>query len=101
MLLDAAALAQRALRLVALHEYDGEPWAADIGAHPGMRRVYVPHALVWLSRGSAEDEARARTYVAEGRGWDIESQRHVYTYPPDEPDPLGRAKRDVMEETRC
>lgn len=65
---------------------------ADLGERPITRRVLVPKAAVWLKRGSAADVLRAQTYADKETGYKI----RVFTYPTNERDPLGRAKREVL-----
>lgn len=73
-------------------EWDGTPFARDLGASPCIRVVKKPRAAVWCRGGDAEVET-AQAYLdsdsdmADGR---------VYTYPLTEKDPLGRARGDIM-----
>lgn len=80
--------------VVAEQQFDGRPFASDLGSKPGMRTVRTGRAAVWLNRGSAEDIDKARAYAARASD---EYQIHVFVYPVDELDPLGRARREVLE----
>lgn len=75
--------------------WDGEPYRADLGERPGLVDVVTPRAAVWLNSGSRADFEKAKAYAAEeGEG------RVVFVYPENEPDPIGRAKRDVVSMTK-
>lgn len=69
--------------------HGGEPHRADLGERPGMIAVRRPRAAVWVPDGDDADLRRAEVYA------ELRSAR-VYTYPVGEPDPIGRAKADVM-----
>ena len=82
--------------------WDGVPYAADLGARPGLRTERVAHACVWVSDGGVEDLARARRVADqenEASGYAPLERRRVYSDPASEPDPLGRARRDVLADT--
>lgn len=67
----------------------------DLGERPKMKAVQVAHAAVWLNEGGKADAEKAKAHMAreypEGR---------VFLFPVDEPDPLGRAKREVLKPQR-
>lgn len=69
---------------------------ADLGQRPRMMPQWQPRAAVWASPDGAdslcsEDSLHsARRHVGQFHGG------AVYQYPANEPDPIGRAKRDVM-----
>lgn len=65
---------------------------ADLGMRPRMLARWESRALVWSRAGSQADAESARRHVEHER-------LHggtVCQYPSSEPDPIGRAKRDVM-----
>lgn len=70
-------------------EWDGEPFAADLGERPTMRPVRNAKACMWLNRGTDADVEKARAYAAK-------DGHHVLTFPPSEHDPLGVAKASVL-----
>lgn len=72
-------------------EWDGQPFAADLGERPGTVEIMQPYACVWTSNGGPEDEQRARDFCVTDR-----PDGHVFTYPDSETDPIGRAKQDVL-----
>jgi hypothetical protein len=75
--------------------WDGEAFAADLGRHPRLVEQVQPKACIWLNCGTEEDVQKAKSYAA-GR---ITSQGYpgaVFTYSETEPDPLGRAKVDIL-----
>lgn len=62
----------------------------DLGEAPVTRTVSVGKAVVWLRRGGATDVEKARAYA-------LPEGKRVFTYPKSEKDPLGRARREVVE----
>lgn len=71
-------------------EWDGRPYARDMGARPGMRAVTIGKACMWLNRGTDGDVEKAKAYAATKPGY------RVFVYPTSERDPLGRAKAAVV-----
>jgi hypothetical protein len=65
----------------------------DLGESPIMREVIIPHAAVWLNKGTLLDVAKAQAYAAR----ETDKAIRVLTYPTTERDPLGRAKADVLK----
>lgn len=53
------------------------------------REVRQAEAVVWLTEGTADDIVNARNYR-------LEQHWQVFAYPTTEPDPLGRARKEVM-----
>lgn len=61
----------------------------DLGERHTFRAVPRPVAVVWANHGGERDVKRAESFaLAEGY--------RVLSYPASEPDPLGRARADVM-----
>ena len=61
----------------------------------GPRRDRLaPHACVWLLEGTDQDMLNASEHLRSSQRDAI--RRGVYGYPIDEPDPLGRAKDDIL-----
>jgi hypothetical protein len=60
----------------------------DLGKRPIMDTLFRPVAMIWLLSGEDEDVRKATTY-AQANGYT------VLTFPTDEPDPLGSAKRAI------
>jgi len=77
--------------LVYEQEYDGEPYARDLGARPTMREVKVPRAVVWKTNGTDDDVRKASKHARAEYGEGFA----VYTHQ-DETDPHGRARRDIL-----
>lgn len=73
-------------------EFDGRPFARDLGALPGLREVTKPHACVWLNKGSDADIEKAQAFIAS----DAPDTGRVFVYPTNEKDPLGRARREIL-----
>lgn len=69
-------------------EWDGEPYAVDLGERPGMRPVTKARAAMWLNEATPADVAKAQAYAAAEGG-------RVYTFS-GERDPLGAARRAVL-----
>ena len=65
--------------------YDG------VNYRPKVRIVAEAKACIWLRDGTRSDEAKAKAF-AEKEGWT------VLTFPTSEPDPLGLARRKIMDE---
>lgn len=78
-----------------VQRYDGRPFAADLGARPGMVEITEARACVWLRGGSAKDVAKARAYLDEER-----PNGQVLCYPLSERDPLGRARAEALRTSR-
>jgi hypothetical protein len=70
-------------------EWDGEPYAADLGERPSMRPTRLAKAAMWLRKGTEADVEKARAYAAR------EGHR-VLTFPASERDPIGAAKAAVL-----
>ncbi len=68
-------------------------WRHDLGERPKLVDVKKPHAAMWLNSGSVDDVAKARRYVKN----DHPDSGRVFAYPTTEPDPLGRARREVRK----
>ncbi len=68
---------------------------ADLGELPVLGVRHVARACMWLNVGAQEDVEKARQWAATqgDEAW------RVFVYPADEPDPLGRAKGDVLSLT--
>lgn len=66
------------------------PGQPDIGIRPVLETILVPVSLMWLNEGTEADVKKAMEYASK------EGYR-VFTYPVGESDPLGRAKRDVLQ----
>lgn len=71
--------------------WDGEPFAADLGASPNMVERVDAKAVTWLLEGTQADvtraKAHARTLCATAR---------VFTFKVEHRDPHGAAKRKVL-----
>jgi hypothetical protein len=67
----------------------GQP---DIGISPKFKQISVPKAVVWLLKGSAADYQKAVAY-ARTMGHEI---YRVFAYD-NERDPLGKAKKAIMQ----
>jgi hypothetical protein len=61
----------------------------DLGERHMYRAIKVPVAMVWLNNGTEADRAKAARY-AEREGY------AVFCYDAD-PDPIGRAKREIAK----
>ncbi len=68
-------------------------WRHDLGERPKLVDVKKPHATVWTNRGTPADLTKAYEY---SRKTNPETGR-VMVYPTTEKDPLGRARKDVLE----
>ena len=64
----------------------------DLGERPELREVNVPRACVWLNEGGPADVMKAHAYAATLDG----PLRLVFAYETSEPDPIARAKRDIL-----
>ncbi len=62
----------------------------DLGERHTLADVQVPVAIRWLQSGSKADIRAAETYAA-AKGY------KVLTYPTTEPNPLDRARADIMK----
>jgi len=71
--------------------YEGRPFAADLGALPGMVEVTEGRACVWLRDGTEVDVEEARAYLDKTHpdGW-------VICYPRTEKEPLIRARAEIL-----
>ena len=65
----------------------------DLGERPDTRTELQAKAAVWLLAGGADDLRKAKAHAAS-LGW------QVFTYPTDEPDQLGRARKDVLKQAQ-
>lgn len=81
------------------HVHDGQPYAADLGTRPRMVAIPTGRAVMWLRRGTLRDVERAEEYAAEMRREDPPRLARVFVYETSERDPLGRARRDVVDAT--
>lgn len=72
---------------------DGKPYARDLGALPGLKEETVPHAVVWLLRGRQADVQKAQAHVSS----EYPDTGRVFTYPTDEKDPIGQAKKGIAK----
>jgi hypothetical protein len=70
-------------------EWDGAPYAADLGERPTMRPTRLAKAAMWLRQGTEVDVEKARAYAAK-------DGHRVLTFPQSERDPLGAAKAAVL-----
>lgn len=68
-----------------------DPGAPDIGRSAKFTARPIGKAAMWLRRGTPADLEKARAYCATEPG------RRAYSYPISERDPLGRARREVIE----
>lgn len=66
---------------------------SDLGERPEMKEVKIPKAAVWLKRGTKADIEKAKAYAEKETDYKIA----VLMYPTSERDPIGKAKRDVLE----
>lgn len=64
-----------------------------INAVSRTKEIVVPHAAMWLRRGTSADVKKAEAHAAT-------TGATVFTYPTSERDPLGRAKSDILNVTR-
>ena len=62
----------------------------DLGERHTFASVDRPVAMVWLNAGDQMDVERAQAYASQN-GYT------VFTYPTTEPEPLQRARLDVMK----
>ena len=70
-------------------EWDGQPFASDLGQRPKFVPTRRAVAMVWLNAGDASDEEKARAFAASD-GYT------VFTYAVGEADPLGKARAAVL-----
>ena len=70
--------------------FDGQSFAADLGARPGMKSVRTAYAAVWLNKGNKADIAKAEMHAAENES------RRVFVYPTSERKPLERARKEIL-----
>jgi|HubBroStandDraft_2_1064218.scaffolds.fasta_scaffold244596_2 hypothetical protein len=70
-----------------------KPWRHDLGERPKLVDVKKPRAVVWLNDGSDADAVKAREYVKK----EHPVVGRVFLYPTTERDPLGKARREIME----
>jgi hypothetical protein len=71
---------------------DGRPVAIDLGQRPRFVDTTTPHAAVWVLRGEQADIAKARRFIEA----EHPDTGRVLVYPDGEPNPLGRARTDVL-----
>jgi hypothetical protein len=62
----------------------------DLGERHTFAPVDRPVAMIWLNAGDSADVERARAYASQ-------NDYVVFTYPTTEPEPLMRARLDVMK----
>jgi hypothetical protein len=62
----------------------------DLGERHTFASVDRPVAMIWINAGDDADVERAQTYAAR-EGY------QVFTYPTSEPEPLVRARLDVLK----
>lgn len=62
----------------------------DLGERHTFASVDRPVAMIWLNAGDAADVERAQTYARQ-------NDYVVFTYPTTEPEPLQRARLDVLK----
>ena len=67
----------------------------DLGERPKMKTVQVAKAAVWLNEGSSADAKKAKAYLARDQ-----PHGRVFIFPVDEPDPLGRARSEILKPQR-
>jgi hypothetical protein len=65
----------------------------DLGERPKLREVKVPKAVMWANKGTSEDVEKAKAWARK----ETDHEVAVLVYPTSEPDPMGRAKRDVLK----
>lgn len=73
-------------------EYDGKPYAADLGNRPTTKQVKKAFSATWKRDGAPEDIAKALSFMKR----DHPDTGRVYTYDKGEKDPLGRARKDIL-----
>ncbi len=73
--------------------WDGEPYRLCLGQQPRMVEQTQATACTWLLKGCDADVEKARTFVIGEYG----SRGAVFTYPVKEKDPLGRAKKEILQ----
>lgn len=72
--------------------FNGRPYAADLGARPGMRMQLQAKAVTWLLAGTEADVEKARAHIKQQEP----STGRVYVYETSEQEPLKRAREDVL-----
>jgi len=65
----------------------------DIGERHTFAEVPKPVSLMWLNEGTVSDVVAAKRFASK-EGYS------VFTYPVTESQPLQRARKDIMKETR-
>lgn len=61
----------------------------DMNWFPEFRADWEGKAAMWLSKGTEVDEQKARDYAKT-------DNRMVFTFPPNEKDPLGKARAKAV-----
>ena len=64
----------------------------DLGELHTFRDVQSPRACVWLLTGDESDRDRAQAFIDS----DYPETGKVYTFPADEADPLGKARKQIV-----
>jgi hypothetical protein len=72
-------------------EFDGEPYAKDLGARSGLRTVLRPVACVWSRSDLNKQLSAAKEHLRKER-----PDGAIFVYPSSERDPLGRAKSEIL-----
>ena len=72
--------------------FNGKPYAADLGARPGMRVQVQAKAAVWINDGSVEDLEKARAFVTKQEP----KTGRVYVYDASIANPQKQAREDVL-----
>lgn len=92
------ATAKRFIVVLAWAEKDG---LKETGRFVERDRNYFPEyefdwkgrAAVWVNGGTCQDVVKAKAHAAQETSYQI----YVFTYPTDEPEPLGKAKKSAEE----
>jgi hypothetical protein len=75
----------------------------DLGERHKSRNVVQPHAVMWLNKGTEQDVVKAEAHAlkertqAEGDPYRTGYGHRVFVYPSAERDPLGRARKDILQ----
>ena len=72
---------------------DQKSWRHDLGERPKLVDVKKPYAAMWRNAGTEVDVGKAREYARKNNP----VTGRVMVYPVTEKDPLGRARKDVLE----
>ena len=63
----------------------------DLGEAAVFEDVLIPRAALWLNSGDEEDWEKASKHASTF------PRSKVFAFPTDEPDPQGRARREILE----